>query len=143
MIDDLPDSKKHLPYYFYFDNLFTSVNLLTHLKEHGYRGTGTIRENHIDKSCPLSNSKSFKKNPKGTIEFVRIIEENIIMVRWLDNNVVTIASNVHGSHPTKRFLGILMLLTKSLMFFNLMFSPNITNAWVELTKWTKISIIIA
>ena len=102
MIDDLPDSKKHLPYYFYFDNLFTSVNLLTHLKEHGYRGTGTIRENRIDKSCPLSNSKSFKKNPRGTIEFVRIIEENIIMVRWLDNNVVTIASNAHGSHPTKK-----------------------------------------
>ena len=49
MIDDLPEEKKHMPYHFYFDNLFTGMNLLADLKDRGYAATGTIRDNRLPK----------------------------------------------------------------------------------------------
>jgi hypothetical protein len=61
--------RKHLwPYSVYFDNLFTSLPLLTRLSEKGI-GTGSIQENRLQK-CPLQNTASLKKGktcpPKRT-----------------------------------------------------------------------------
>jgi hypothetical protein len=44
-ISNIPDPYKHQPLSFFFDNLFTSVPLLTKLAELGYKGKGTIRQN--------------------------------------------------------------------------------------------------
>ena len=41
----------------YFDNLFTSRQLLITLASEGYRSTGTGRENRTDK-CPLTDSET-------------------------------------------------------------------------------------
>ena len=40
--------KKLLPYHLVFDNFFTSVRLLSALKDMGLKGTGTVRENRTD-----------------------------------------------------------------------------------------------
>ncbi|XP_023312625.1 piggyBac transposable element-derived protein 3-like [Anoplophora glabripennis] len=61
MIEELPNNLKPLQFSFYFDNLFTTFSLLTYLRLKGYGGTGTIRENRLPKSCPLSDKKLLGK----------------------------------------------------------------------------------
>ena len=53
MIDEFPENLKKLPFKFYFDNLFTNFNLLFNLRQRGYDGMGTMRENRIPKCCIL------------------------------------------------------------------------------------------
>ena len=101
-IDDLPEDKKSLPYQFYFDNLFTTFDLLNHLSSNGYGGRGTIRENRLGKTFPLPSVKTSKKKERGSIDFIRNKEDNILLVRWTDNNAITMASNVHGVKPVRK-----------------------------------------
>jgi len=48
----------------FFDNLFTSYDLLVHLKSLNIKATGTVRENRL-KHCPLMDTKLMKKTPRG------------------------------------------------------------------------------
>lgn len=59
MLEDLPDSKKQLPYLLYMDNLFTGLNVFSYLKYLGYFAIGTLRENRIPKNCTIMNKKIF------------------------------------------------------------------------------------
>jgi hypothetical protein len=99
MIDQLLPDHKHLPFHFYFDNLFTGMNLLRYLKGRGYSATGTIRDNRIPKDCPLTGKKEMQKKPRGSIDSIVFQPDNIILVRWVDNSVVTVASTGHGVEP--------------------------------------------
>ncbi|XP_046399947.1 piggyBac transposable element-derived protein 3-like [Ischnura elegans] len=77
----------------FFDNFFTSHSLLCILGERGYFGTGTVRESRIAK-CPLPASKEISKIRKKGYYFSAFDRKNqIFVVRWFDNAVVTIASN--------------------------------------------------
>ncbi|XP_055308654.1 piggyBac transposable element-derived protein 3-like [Sitodiplosis mosellana] len=100
MIDDFPEYLKGLPFSFFFDNLFTSFPMLAYLKASGYNGTGTMRQNRIVASCPVTKKKAFKKKPRGTIEAVKMQETGIRVTQWVDNSVVSIASTCFGSLPT-------------------------------------------
>jgi len=97
MLKELPQPR--LPYNIYIDNLFTGFNLLAYLKNLGYGAVGTIRENRISKSCPITGKNQFQKKKRG--EYEHIIEKNdgILLVRWMDNSVVTIASTNAGVQP--------------------------------------------
>ena len=53
-IDEIPKDIRSTPNQLHFDNLFTSFDLLNHLCFVGYEGTGTIQENYIGKTCPLT-----------------------------------------------------------------------------------------
>ncbi|KAF2888750.1 hypothetical protein ILUMI_17423 [Ignelater luminosus] len=64
-LDELPDATKSYPYHIVTDNLFTSLNLLKHLSERGYSGTGTIRKNRIPKDCILPSNEQIKKIERG------------------------------------------------------------------------------
>ncbi|KAJ8938653.1 hypothetical protein NQ314_011392 [Rhamnusium bicolor] len=102
MLEEIP----HLRYNIYVDNLFTGFNLFSYLGHLGYGAVGTIRENRIPKSCTLLNKKAFSKKRRG--EYQHVIEKNsgILLVRWLDNSVVTMASTDAGVSPVgsvKRF----------------------------------------
>ncbi|XP_049790145.1 piggyBac transposable element-derived protein 3-like [Schistocerca nitens] len=44
----------------YFDNFFTSRNRLIHLRNLGFRATGTLRENLVG-DCPLLSSNELKQ----------------------------------------------------------------------------------
>lgn len=55
MLKELP--QRSLPYVIHIDNLFTGINLMVYLKNLGYGAVGTIRENRIPKSCPMSPNK--------------------------------------------------------------------------------------
>lgn len=74
----------------YFDNYFTSLSLMRHLKELGYYATGTLRADRTE-NCPLKDVKQFKKEERGFYDFR--LGDDVFVCRWNDNAVVTMATN--------------------------------------------------
>lgn len=102
----MADRLEKLPYRFYFDNLFTSLHLLSYFRERGFGATGTIRQNRIPRDCTLLSKSSMMKKDRGYSETVISKEDGVFLVTWMDNSVVTVASNIHGgkpSHSVKRY----------------------------------------
>lgn len=99
MLDSLPEAVKNLPYQIYIDNLFTGLPLLTHLRKLGCGTTGTMRVNRIPDDCPLTDKKLFKNFERGHFESKICKNNAVMMVRWNDNAVVTIASTSYGVNP--------------------------------------------
>ncbi|XP_064486010.1 piggyBac transposable element-derived protein 2-like [Ornithodoros turicata] len=89
-------------YKIFFDNYFTSVKLLEHLSEMGYCATGTVRENRVD-GCPLKPKSQVKKLERASYDYRT--RKNVLVVRWIDNSVVTVATNYDGTDvgATKRW----------------------------------------
>ncbi|KAF9794872.1 hypothetical protein SFRURICE_005107 [Spodoptera frugiperda] len=85
-------------YSFYFDNFFTSLPLLDELQKLGHDGTGTIRANRTEKA-PLKDPKEMKKTSRGSHQQCTDVLSNITLVRYNDNNIVTVASTQSGSEP--------------------------------------------
>lgn len=76
----------------YFDNYFTTLKLMSFLHmEFGIHSTGTIRMNRL-KHCPLENESNLRCNGRGSTDSVIDLNNNIAVVRWLDNYAVTLAS---------------------------------------------------
>ncbi|KAL1426107.1 hypothetical protein MTO96_018580 [Rhipicephalus appendiculatus] len=78
----------------FFDNYFTSVNLLHELQMAGIQATGTIRGNRPT-GCNLSE-KELRKEGRGAMDTKTTEEGDVVLVRWLDNSVVNIASTQVG-----------------------------------------------
>lgn len=85
-------------YTLYFDNFFTSLNLLQFLSTKNMKATGTVRANRVD-NCPVLPVDKFKKMDRGTFDYRLDSLSGIIVTRWNDNSVVTLASNCHGIEP--------------------------------------------
>ena len=104
LLSSFTDDKKHFPYHIYCDNLFTSVPLLLQLKNLGYEGTGTMRANRLDSSCPITSVKCFEKKPRGSSETFtgNIGDKTVKISRWKDNSVVTVASTIYGEAPVSK-----------------------------------------
>lgn len=97
--------QRHLSFHLFFDNFFTWIPLLDELRERGWKATGTIRENRVSK-CPLPTNKEFKKTDRGSMKYKATRAEEIIVCKWNDNSVVTVASNAAKVLPlskVKRF----------------------------------------
>ena len=73
----------------YFDNFFTSYNLLSKLRDMGIRAAGTVRDGRTG-TAPLKDKKNVAKQERGTFEYT--CDGKICVVMWSDN-VVTYASN--------------------------------------------------
>lgn len=82
----------------YFDNLFTSFKLLEKLKESGIGGTGTLRSNRMG-DCKLTDSKVIGKKGRGTVESK--CSKDVLVIQWVDNKPVIVATNVHPLEPSK------------------------------------------
>ena len=80
----------------YFDNFFTSYDLLVHLRNSNIKATGTVRENRLRK-CPLMDSKSMKKKDRGIHDAQS--DSKVVAVKWYDNQCVTLASNFQEVTP--------------------------------------------
>ncbi|KAG5885843.1 hypothetical protein JTB14_029687 [Gonioctena quinquepunctata] len=91
---------ENLPYKFYLDNLFPSIQLLNFPRLNGYSGTGTISDNRMPKECPLKSKAQLKKAPRGTFDHCIAKDVGIILARWVDNSIVTAASTSYGVQPT-------------------------------------------
>ena len=94
------DGMDQMPFHIVFDNLFTSIPLLRHLKSLGLDGTGTVRPNRVP-GDPLPSVKEMEKQPRGT-SYTAQTHDNIRVTRWKDNKAVTVASTVYGSDPVEQ-----------------------------------------
>ena len=83
----------------FFDNLFTSYDLLVHLREKGFEATGTRRGNRL-KKFPLPESKILKKEVRGTCVYRFDDRNKILIVKWVDHKCVTIGANYDKVEPS-------------------------------------------
>ncbi|CAG5056392.1 unnamed protein product [Parnassius apollo] len=90
-----------LPFHLFFDNYFSSIPLLHEISNRGLRATGTIRENRTTK-CPLESNKDFKNTDRGSFVFKSSLPTNILVCKWNDNSVVTVASNTETVEPLQK-----------------------------------------
>ena len=89
LTDCLPPAEDK--YTLYFDNFFTSLNLLQFLSTENMQATGTVRANRVD-NCPVLPVDKFKKMDRGTFDYRLDSLSGIIVTRWNDNSVVTLYS---------------------------------------------------
>ncbi|XP_026746467.1 piggyBac transposable element-derived protein 3-like [Trichoplusia ni] len=90
----------------YFDNFFTSIELMHHLRnEYGIFSLGTVRTNRLrgaEKKLP--SDKELKKKGRGAFAQVVSNEHNIAVVKWFDNKFVVAASTYVDAHPVQNIM---------------------------------------
>lgn len=79
----------------FFDNYFTSYTLLEILKKKSINAAGTARINRFMKP-PFQEDKEFRKLTRGSFDELSDREQNVVIVKWLDNKPIHIASNFVG-----------------------------------------------
>lgn len=82
----------------FFDNYFSSHFLLKQLRDMGYRASGTVRDNRI-KKCPLPSKSEGRKIERGYFAFQYDEQNSLLLVRWQDNNFVTMITNYDSIEP--------------------------------------------
>lgn len=95
LLSVVEEPKDHI---IFFDNYFTSHDLMKTLRQSGYRATGTVRDNRI-KKCPLPDQKQMKKENRGHYSFKYDKENSLLLVRWKDNSIVTMMTNYDSVQP--------------------------------------------
>ena len=80
----------------YFDNYFTSLNLLRYLQRKGVRATGTVRSTR--KNMPKSLVDNTEKLQRGEFRYKTC--EGISVVKWMDTKIVYVASNFYNPQET-------------------------------------------
>lgn len=87
--------RNRLQYHIYFDNLFTSPDLLVHLKNQGVRATGTIRKDRIEETNEID-----AKSRRGTFKAKHDTKSGVNFVTVMDSKLVSILSSTVGITPT-------------------------------------------
>ena len=87
------DNDKHI---LYFDNFFTSHQLLDNLAKKNLRAIGTVRTNRMMK-CPLN---ILKKDERASLDYRS--DGNFLFAQWKDNFVVSIGTNFSSITPLKK-----------------------------------------
>ena len=95
LCQDLPG---HQNFKVFFDNWFTTLDLLHYLKAEGILAVGTIRANRLQQ-CPIDTSKDLQKLGRGSMDYRCDANSGIIIVKWVDNSVVQLTSNFIGIEP--------------------------------------------
>ena len=88
----------HRPHEFYFDNFFTSVEILNHLSSLNIKATGTARQNRTLK-CPFTCDTVFKKEARGFFE--TYTANKVVLVKRNDTTSVIIGTNFDQIEPIK------------------------------------------
>ena len=87
---------------FFFDNYFTSYELMEKLRDDVILGTGTVKENRISGANEiLDSNNALKKTERGTYNFC--CTESIFLTSWNDNSVCQVISNCHQVEPIGKF----------------------------------------
>ena len=76
----------------FFDNWFTTLDLLHSLISKGIYAVGTIRLNRLQ-GCPLDANKDLMKNGRGAMDYRCNSNSGIMAVKLVDNSVVNLISN--------------------------------------------------
>lgn len=83
----------------FFYNYFSSLDLLSNLKDKfEILSLGTFRGNRIG-GCPLDSVKVFEKKTRVSYAYKMEEEKGVIVVKWRDNKCVLLGSTFIGIHP--------------------------------------------
>ena len=82
----------------YFDNLFTSLPLLSQLSDLGIGGTGTLRQNCLFR-VPITTKKNVEKTSVDRGYNEAMYHEDQVLTVWKDNKPVFMASNKWDVEP--------------------------------------------
>lgn len=89
----------------FFDNLFTSFPLLDALSEKGIGGTGTVRQNRLNK-VPIMPKKELEKKGIERGHSDVVYKDDTVLVAWRDSKAVYLASNKYTgdiNHNCQRY----------------------------------------
>lgn len=91
---------RHINHIMFFDNFFTSEQLMIYLHKEGIQAIGTVRQNRVKDHGLIG--KAFAKTSRGTFETRSCTKEGVELhlVQWNDTRVVTTLSNYLGAEPT-------------------------------------------
>lgn len=84
----------------YFDNYFTSIDLLVYLEHQSIQSVGTVRVNRLQ-GFSAKSDKDLKKIGRGSMaEYTTDVDGvTITFVQWYDNKVVNLLSTYVGTEP--------------------------------------------
>ena len=91
--DDLPVRNN---YEVFFDNWFTTLDLLHHFKLKGIYSVGTIRLNPFW-GCPLAANKELMKNGRGAMDYPCDSNSGMMAVKWLISHQTFLELSLFGS----------------------------------------------
>lgn len=95
LVEHLP---RHVGHKVYFDNLFTNLNLVQHLKSEGIWSLGTVRSNRLEGAERLLKSKKdLEGEGRGSSDSCVDANSNTMVLRWLDNGLVQMVSSFIGN----------------------------------------------
>lgn len=81
----------------YMDNLFSSLDLFSELKNNGIWAVGTIRNNRLKGAEKLMKSKQqLAKEGRGSLDYRVDANTNTTVIRWIDNGMVQALSTFIG-----------------------------------------------
>ncbi|XP_037518745.1 piggyBac transposable element-derived protein 3-like isoform X2 [Rhipicephalus sanguineus] len=83
----------------FFDRYFTTLPLIEQLGKMNLRGTGTIMKNRLPMTAKLEDDKTLAKQGRGASSQAVNVSSSTCLVKWIDNKVITIASNHVGEEP--------------------------------------------
>ncbi|KAK2725591.1 hypothetical protein QYM36_000180 [Artemia franciscana] len=82
----------------FFDNWFSSVDLVVHMKEIGYDCVGNNRQNRLS-GCKLMEEKEMKRFYMGYVDWGVEKSTEVCLVRWFDSKAVTLVSKYGAVEP--------------------------------------------
>ena len=82
----------------FFDNIFSSPELIKYLLSKGIYGVATLRANR-SRSCPVPAEKDMKKQGRGAMTEVVDTEQKVVVYAWYDNRRALTISNFVGIIP--------------------------------------------
>lgn len=94
----------HKPCFVYFDNYYTSLELVMYLRNVlGIFSLGTVKANRL-RGCQdfLDTDKALKKKGRGSYSQIVCNENKVAVVKWFDNKCVTLASSFVDAHPMSK-----------------------------------------
>jgi hypothetical protein len=74
-------------------------------KNQGILSCGTIRANRLH-GCVLEPTKEMKKSGRGSLDYKSHLQSGTVVVKWLDNEAVHLASNFAGVEPVERWCNV-------------------------------------
>ena len=84
-------------YHVYFDNFYTSHQLVRDLFLHGTPCTGTVRINRVGFPQSLKDIKAWAKTQKrGGVRWVR--ESEVLTLQWVDNKPVSVLTTIDSAN---------------------------------------------
>ncbi|CAK1603653.1 unnamed protein product [Parnassius mnemosyne] len=88
----------------YFDNWFTSLELIYHLRNaYGILSLGTIRKDRL-RGQNIVEDKVLKKKGRGSYVMISDNKNKLSIVKWVDNDCVNLASSYCGEEPVTSIL---------------------------------------